>query len=344
MKDKIAWVQGSVSCIALGLIAGLALGYFWGHADLRASLAAVTNSLRPIEERGTNYVFVHPLLAYRTPEASTLGQYLSLKSSLQDLVTNAKQTGVSRAGLYFRDLTAALWVGVNESDTYYPASLLKVPLMIAYKKEAEDRTWLLGESVVYDPAVMPKDPYLASSTLVPGRAYAVEELVKRMIIDSDNGATFTLLSHINPEYLDTAYTSLGISNPESDSASYKISARSYGLFFRILYNATYLSPSSSEAALRLLSQTTFSDGLVAGVPSGTPVAHKWGENVLTENGMVTGVELSDCGIVYYPGHPYLLCVMTSAKDLSAAKVFIKNVSAVTYSAVAEHYATVKTSP
>lgn len=267
-----------------------------------------------------------------------MGQYTELKSNLQTLVDTAKREGVSRASVYFRDLTAALWVGINENDTYYPASLLKVPVMIAYEKEAEDRPWILDQTVAYDSATIPTDPYEAPSALATGRAYSIEQLINRMIIDSDNGATFTLLNHINAEYLGSVYTALGVENPDADSASYKISARTYGLFFRILYNATYLSLDASEAALSLLSRTTFTDGLVAGVPSGTPVAHKWGEHVLSEDGVATGVELSDCGVVYYPGHPYLLCVMTSAKDLAGAKKLIKNVSTAAYTAVDERYA------
>jgi len=336
---RLTMLRSGVLCSALALVLGLALGYLWGNAALRSSLAAVTNSLRPIEEKGTSYAFVRPLLAYRTPEANTLGQYNGLKSSLQSLVSTAGGQGVSRAGVYFRDLTAALWVGVNENDTYYPASLLKVPVMIAYKKEAEDHPWILEESMTYNPAVIPSDPYLATSTLVAGRQYSVEEFMRRMIVDSDNGATFTLLNHLDAEYLNSVYTALGIENPDADSASYKISARSYGLFFRILYNATYLSPSASESALKLLARTTFANGLVAGVPPATPLAHKWGEHVLLEGGVMTGIELSDCGIVYYPAHPYLLCVMTSAKDLAHAEAFMKSISVAAYTAVDERYAT-----
>jgi hypothetical protein len=61
--------------------------------------------------------------------------------------------------------------------------------------------------------------------------------------------------------------------------------------------------------------------------------------VLAAGGAVSGVELSDCGVVYYPKHPYLLCVMTSAKDIPTASTVIANISRIAYSAVAQEYAT-----
>lgn len=184
---------------------------------------------------------------------------------------------------------------------------------------------------------MPSDPFTSPSALVAAKSYSIESLIASMITDSDNGATFTLLDHINTDFLNAVYTALGVQNPGDDSANYKISARTYGLFFRVLYNATYLSPTNSERALKLLSQATFADGLVAGVPKGTTIAHKYGNHVLSTNGTVTGVELSDCGIVYYPAHPYLLCVMTSSYNEPDASAIIANVSRASYAAVQQRY-------
>ena len=322
------------------VVVGIILGYFGGKWGTNNVPSSVEQSLVPIEEKGTSYSFVHPLLAYRVPEATVFGDYVSLKSSLQKIIDSAVSDGnATRVSVYFRDLDAGRWVGINQDATYYPASLLKVPTMIALYKEAEGNTSLFSQSVVYDPKVLPTDPFTAPSGLVVGRSYSIESLIGSMITDSDNGATFTLLNRINPDFLNAAYTSLGIQDPGDDSANYKISARTYGLFFRVLYNATYLSSGYSERALKLLSQATFADGLVAGVPKGTAVAHKYGNHILSQNGSVTGVELSDCGIVYYPSHPYLLCVMTSSYNAPMASKIIANISRVSYSAVSDRYAT-----
>lgn len=41
-------------------------------------------------------------------------------------------------------------------------------------------------------------------------------------------------------------------------------------------------------------------------------------------------ELHDCGIIYYPERPYLLCVMTEGNDLNELAGVIQNISKTVY--------------
>lgn len=319
-----------------GVCIGLIGGYLGGKDGV---VDSARWSLVPIEEQGTSHTFIRPLLGYRVPEATLFGDYVSLKDTFQTIINSHLESNTdSRVALYFRDLDAGRWVGINQDDTYHPASLLKVPVMIAYYKQAEKNPSILSDTVSYNPQLLPNIPFGTSSTLEAGYRYSIKDLIGRMIVDSDNGAAFTLLYHINQNLLDVTYRALGIPDPGDDSANYQISTRAYGLFFRILYSATYLSPEYSEQALKILSQTTFDKGLVAGVPKGTVVAHKYGERVLSQNGVANSIELSDCGIIYYPAHPYLLCVMTNSVDSTSAGNIISALSRAAYAAIAERYA------
>jgi beta-lactamase class A len=129
--------------------------------------------------------------------------------------------------------------------------------------------------------------------------------------------------------LNQVYTDLGLT-PPGDNASYTISAKDYSLFFRVLYNATYLNDTDSEKALSILSQVTFASGLVAGLPSGTVVAHKYGEYVNGNNDHVDSIELHDCGIIYSKKSPYLLCVMTKGQNLNGLQDVIASISKLVY--------------
>lgn len=51
------------------------------------------------------------------------------------------------------------------------------------------------------------------------------------------------------------------------------------------------------------------------------------------NGAVNSRELHDCGIIYHPYRPYLLCVMTSGKDFQGLKDTIQAISTLTYQEV-----------
>ena len=65
------------------------------------------------------------------------------------------------------------------------------------------------------------------------------------------------------------------------------------------------------------------------------MAHKFGEN--TDIDLTTGTqvdkELHDCGIVYVPQKPYLLCVMTRGQDFNSLTNVISSISKIVYNLV-----------
>ena len=110
-------------------------------------------------------------------------------------------------------------------------------------------------------------------------------------------------------FQDKVFTDLGITIPGVRGTEDYMSVSDYASFFRILYNASYLTKDDSQKALDLLTKVDFADGIRAGVPKGVPVANKFGERSV--NGLQ---QLHDCGIVYYNNHPYLLCIMSRGSD------------------------------
>lgn len=104
------------------------------------------------------------------------------------------------------------------------------------------------------------------------------------------------------------FNDLGIPLPRD--IDYALSVKEYASFFRILYNASYLTRENSEMALKLLSESKFRGGLAGKIPSDIVIAHKFGEReMIDENGSSIN-QLHDCGIVYYTPYPYLICIMT----------------------------------
>ena len=99
----------------------------------------------------------------------------------------------------------------------------------------------------------------------------------------------------------------------------------YAKIFINLHNAEYLTKDKSNYALLLLSQTTFYEGIVHGVPITIKVAHKFGERET-----MYSQQLHDCGIVYYPEHPYVLCIMTNGKDTKTLSKVISGISETVY--------------
>jgi beta-lactamase class A len=312
---------------ALCAVAGFLGGYFV-HSDKPLPLQRQVVPGKEIRQGG--YKYINPLLEFEFgPEFQELTPF---KYKVEQKVTELEQdTGaISTVAVYFRDLNNGPWYGVNESQNYSPASLLKVPLMIAYFKQAEANPAVLNTKLTYSKLVDVGSEYQyfrPSQTIELGKSYTVNELIERMIVYSDNQALALLSSYNESAWLKT-YTDLGINIPPMRGLDDYMSVKDYASFFRILYNASYLNKEHSSLALELLSKSEFNWGLRAGVPPEIGVAHKFGERHINDM-----QQLHDCGIVYYPNHPYLLCIMTRGRNLSALAKAIQEISGLIYNEI-----------
>jgi beta-lactamase class A len=222
---------------------------------------------------------------------------------------------------------------VNENERFDPASLLKVPLMIAYYQISEKTPGILYQKISFNGDDQNTDEYFRSNNnIVSGNSYTVEALIRSMIINSDNTAAVLLSNYVDKDSLYTVYTDLGLPTPPADPSVQYISAKSYAYFFRILYNATYLNRADSQKALELLAEGHLPNGIESALPSNITVADKFGErSVYDQNHTLVSRELHDCGIVYKPGSPYLICVMSRGNDFDNMAQNIHDLSSLVYS-------------
>lgn len=238
-----------------------------------------------------------------------------------------KEGSLSAASYYFRDLDNGPLMGQGENTPFKAASLLKVPVMFAVLKAAEKNPAFLDQKIAALPYPDSREQYFKPLKPVsPGRLYTVRELLGTMIGGSDNAAAFTLTRTLrNEQYLEV-FSELGLSIPNVRDLDDPVTVREYASFFRILYNASYLGRDQSQLALELLAAAEFKHGLVAGVPAGVTVAHKFGETV-GEDGLR---QLHDCGIIYHETHPYLLCLMTRGNELERLAGALASLSNLAY--------------
>lgn len=275
------------------------------------------------------YAYVNPLLFCGDVTNVQLSEVQKAQDRVNDFVNLERSRGrATDIAVYYRDLTNSSRFDIDADAVFSPGSLLKVPLMMSLLKKAEADPGFLDQPIRYShqAEVLPQE-IVAPSALENGRTYPIRDLMREMITKSDNYAATLLYERLGPEEVNATYLDLDLPavNP---SADYSISVSDYSSFLRVLFNATYLSPELSEEALELMIESEFKDGIVAGIPSGIPVAHKFGER---EVGAVS--QLHDCGIVYVPNQPYILCVMTRGSDIAQLEDIIENVSRIVYDAV-----------
>ena len=284
------------------------------------------------EERNSfQYKFINPLLECDSTNFIENPHLSKLKSNVNNYINNQiNQKQIDFASVYYRDLNNGPWFGINEKEKFSPSSLIKVPLMITYLKLAEADPSILQKPLLntatYDPSSQNFPPQI---TLIPNQKYTVDELIRRMIVYSDNMAYNLLNDNVNGSVVMSVYNDLGvdISSAQANPNGNIISVTGYSSFFRILYNSSYLNRDMSEKALKYLSQSVFTQGLVAGVPNDIVVSHKFGERQYLDTGEK---QLHDCGIIYDPDIPYLLCVMTRGNNFSNLISTIKNISNMVY--------------
>jgi beta-lactamase class A len=282
-----------------------------------------------VREDSHRYSFTNPLL-FIDNAAARFSELDSLKEKLEEFKEKTlDEASVTDVAVYFRDLNTTRWTGISEDQLYDPASMQKVVLLVAYLRAIEEDASIAEREYLFTGNDAAGSHYDFGHTLVVGRYYSVQDLLMDMIIKSGNTSTRILFDALDKSKLAAVYEDLNLPFPTSDKPEL-ISSKIYSRLFRILYSSTYLTRELSEQALLLLSQTEFDKGLRATLPKNMKVAHKFGER---STGLADGEverQLHDCGIVYYPEHPYFLCVMTKGKDFSKLERAISGMSEVVY--------------
>ncbi len=328
--DRGLFVVGALVALAVGA----AVGWIARGGEVRVENTVQSGLARRLITN--EYKFIEPLLGCETEPQETRA-IVSLKEEIGRFVAQEANAGrVTRMSIYFSDLKTGRWTDYNERERYAIGSFNKLPELFAVLKLARENRPLLDRrlrvpSRLADATGLSFPP---SQSLQPGAEYTVDALLEAMITRSDNDAFFLLAETFGKKPFDEVYRDLGQWEPPVERDNDSVTVAAYPDFFRTLYNGTYLGRKLSEKALEILSKSEFKIGLVAGVPPGTLVAHKF-----AERGSVPphgGDELHDCGIVYFPDHPYVLCVMSHGPNRLKMPLSIAGVSRVVYGWVQQH--------
>ena len=290
----------------------------------------------------SHYQFIDPLLGLKGASVSP-PDFVSLQNKISFFIgSEVKKGNLITASVVVRDINRPASIYINDKEKYSPASLLKVPIMIAYFKMAETDPSILKKQIFYSGQMDQnrKETIKSNVKLEQGMWYSVGELIERMIKYSDNNATTLLTQNLNTSdyqsFLNNLFNDLGIH--EISITDDFLTIRDYNLFFRVLYNATYLTRSMSEKALNILSQTDFKNGISSGVDKGITISQKFGEfSLASPAGDIQVRELHNCGIIYYPQHPYMLCVMTKGNNFSNLEHVISNISTMVFNHMKDYY-------
>ncbi|MFH1427469.1 MAG: serine hydrolase, partial [Patescibacteria group bacterium] len=293
------------------------------------------------ETRSGGYQYINPLLECEIASERENLLLLNLKNQIQTYIDKkTKSEKISNIAVYYRNLNNGPWFGINEDIYFDPASLLKVPIMIAYFKLAEDQPNLLEAKIIYQGEFEDKKNINEEAkSLTVGNEYTIDDLIYKMIINSDNkSANFLakyLRENIDKETQIRTLGEIGQILPVSISNKNEVTVKTYSSLFRILYNSSYLNRDMSEKALHLLAEVNYDKGIVAKMPRDIVVANKYGFMATTDPN--ADAQLHDCGIIYYEKNPYLLCIMTKGIAMrEELETIIQDISEIIYQEVSKN--------
>lgn len=322
---------GSIISLGIWILIGK-MDFSW-YADIDTS-SGIRNA--------SGYSFTNPLLECENNGSFAKQKYIPFEDeAIHRIQTEIQEKNPNiELSLYFRNLNNWPWFGINEESWFLPASLMKVTLLMSYLKWwDEDHTLLDKKTVIPTEGITITQLIPPKESLVAGNAYTIRELLYSLIVSSDNMAGRWLLAYIPESRQNQLFRDLSVPAPEWTNANYSLSVKEYASFFRILYNASYLSRKSSEAWLEILAQSEFRDWLVAWVPTDIRVSHKFGEREFRDETGITTNQLHDCGIVYHPNYPYLICIMsrTESADISSLTSIIRDSSRIVFNEIDSRY-------
>jgi beta-lactamase class A len=279
-------------------------------------------------------------IPFHSPLSST--DKASTRNEIERLI-NA--SGAEVVGVSFFDTQTSWAIELSENVSMHAASTMKVPVMMEVFKEVAAGTLKLSDPIKVENrfhslidgsefSLLKDDDSDAEVYARIGQPMAISDLIEHMITRSSNLATNVLIEKVKPERVNQLMSSLGASGMQvrralDDTKAFRAginnTTTSNGLLvlLRAIAEKRFLTSDACEQMISIMARQHYNDGIPAGLPPGTRVAHK--------TGWITGIN-HDAAIVYLPERkPYVLVVLTRGiEDPKKANRLIAEISRTIY--------------
>jgi beta-lactamase class A len=276
----------------------------------------------------------------------TVGAQESILSAYRKAVEKRIQESQADVAIAFVTLDGKTEYFLRADDSFHAASTMKVPVMIELFRQVKNRRLRLTDTLtifnefhsIVDNSPYELDPNDDSETdlyKVEGQPREVGYLCDLMITKSSNLATNLLIEKLGVEDIRATVHSLGADGMRvlrgvEDQKAYEkglnntTTARGLQALLTTIAEGKAVDEDSSRAMVAILEKQTFNEGIPAGLPQGTRVAHKTGE--------ITKIH-HDAAIVYAP-RPFVLVVLVRGiSDQKESAALIADIATMLYQAV-----------
>jgi beta-lactamase class A len=244
-----------------------------------------------------------------------------LAAAVAAIESTIAKSGADVAVVYQSLDGRASWY-LEPDEPFHAASTMKVPVLIELYHQAHQGKLHLDDTLVIKnefSSLVDGSPYTLDAAddseadlyRAVGSTRTLAQLSELMITVSSNLATNLLIERLGVGNIQKSVHALRADGMQvlrgvEDEKAFKAglnnttTARALARLMEAIAHGEAVDPSGSRAMREILERQTFNDGIPAGLPAGTRVAHKTGE--------ITRVQ-HDAAIVYAP-RPFVLVILT----------------------------------
>lgn len=230
------------------------------------------------------------------------------------------------SGIYFKDLKSGYEINVGGDNEFHPASVIKLPLVMAiYKMASEGRADLSEKiKITYDVRV-PSCGCFKAFTDEP--FVSIKTLCNLAIVISDNTASNVLVSHFGIENVNREFKKMGLEKTHFERLFYddEMQEKGYnnkavpsevGMLLEKIYYNEFVNEDVSTELWNIIESQQLRDKIAAHIEDYAPVGNKTG-----------GARGITCDAALVKGdNPFVLVVMFNETNVPETDDFIRNLS------------------
>jgi len=242
-------------------------------------------------------------------------------------------------GVAIEDLTSGQTFLLHQDEIFPQASTIKITVLAElYHQAQQSESGATGKARLTDMYTVQTQDLVQDSDIMGGLTPSVTRLTNRdlatmMVAVSDNSAANVLIDRVGMKNVNALLDSLGLTHTRLQRKMMDLKAAGEGrenlstpremmILLEDIYRGKVLNENSTRDFWKMLG-THKQSTIARDLPDGVQIADKPGE--------LEGVR-NDCGVVFAPKRPYIICVMTSyLRNEREGEQAISRVSAAAYS-------------
>ncbi|MTI65510.1 MAG: serine hydrolase [Firmicutes bacterium] len=249
---------------------------------------------------------------------------------LKEKVINSIDTEKIKYSFVVKNLKTDNYYSYNENKVVPSASLIKIPIMAEVLNQVKK-----GELSLEQKIIINEDEKVEFSiiTLLDKKEYSLLDIIKLMIVYSDNTATNILIDLVGMDNVNRLIEDIGLKNTIINRKMMDFKARKEGKenytnasdmekLLKYLYDGKLIDKYFSDLMIEIMIKQTDQSMMASFIPDEVKIARKTGELENLDH---------DIGIVYYKDREYIFVALTwNAVSNNYARDTLGRISKITF--------------